>query len=571
MATRPFVRDVLAHSLRPIGRAIRAFGLVLYRRLGASGSLVVLLACLLAGVVACLPQLQSKPFRIIAGSGNKDFEDILKKWGTDHNVDIQITYKGSLDIMGLLKDGSIEYEAIWDGDSLWTSMGDVHHLIKDRESIMRSPVVFGVKRPIAEKLGWIGKEVSIQEILAAAESEKFRVWMTSATQSNSGASAYFGFLYAFAQPKDVLTSENLRDPEVRAKTKRLLATIDRVGDSSGWLVTLCLQEYDRCDAMFNYESHIIKLNQKLVQDNRAPLYIVYPTPGLGIADFPFSYVDRNKPDMEKTFLELQKYLLSDDVQKVLAARGRRVGLGGTAGIANPAVFSPDWGVDLTRGVSGLRMPDTPVIWEALDLYQTVLRKASFTVYLLDFSGSMGQATGSGDGTTGAQQLKNAMGTLLDQQEAGEYLLQGSPDDVTRVLAFDDTIINENELNDWTVEGNDPSAMKGLLARVQGLSPRNATNIYLPVARALQFMRAKGIGNRLPAIILMTDGQSNRSDIREVKNAIAATGLENVPVFGITFGDAKSDQLQELANLTGGQVFDGTKDLLTAFRKAKGNN
>ncbi len=571
MATRPFVREVLAQSIRLIVRVIRAFGLVLYRRLGASGSLVLLLACLLVGVVACLPQLQSKPFRIIAGSGNKDFEDILKKWGNDHNVDIQITYKGSLDIMGLLKDGSIDYDAIWDADSLWTSMGDVHHLIKDRESIMRSPVVFGVKRSIAEKLGWIGKEVSIQEILAAAESEKLRVWMTSATQSNSGASAYFGFLYAFAQPKDVLTSENLRDPEVRAKMQRLLATIDRTSDSSGTLRDLCEKEYDRCDAMFNYESHIIKLDQKLVQSNRAPLYIIYPTPGLGIADFPFSYVDRNRPEMEKTFLELQKYLLSDDVQKVLAARGRRVGLGGTAGIANPAVFNPNFGVDLTRGVSALRMPDTPVIWEALDLYQTALRKSSFTVYLLDFSGSMGQATGNGDGTTGAQQLKNAMSTLLDQQAASKYLLQGSPDDVTRVLAFDDTIINENELNNWTVEGNDPVALKTLLSRVQNQSVRNRTNIYLPVARALEFMKAKGIGNRLPAIILMTDGQSNTGDISEVKDAIAITGLENVPVFGITFGDADPKQLQDLANLTGGQVFDGTKDLLTAFRKAKGNN
>jgi Ca-activated chloride channel family protein len=571
VATRSLVREVLAPSIRLIGRVIRALGLVLYRRLGASGSLVLLVICLLTGVVACLPQFQPKPFRIIAGSGNSTFEPILKRWGGQNGVDVQVTYKGSLDIMRMLEDGSIDYEAIWDADSLWTSMGDRLHLIKDRESIMRSPVVFGVKRPIAEKLGWIGKEVTIQDILAAAESEKLRVMMTSATQSNSGASAYLGFLYAFAHPKDVLTSDNLRDPDVRAKMKRLLATIDRTSESSGWLRDLCAQEYDRCDAMFNYESHIIELNQGLVKSNRAPLYIVYPTPGLGIADFPFSYVDRNKPEMEKNFLELQKYLLSDAVQAELAAKGRRVGLGGMPQQANTTVFNPDWGVDVTRGVSALRMPATPVIREALDLYQTVLRKPSFTVYLLDFSGSMGQATGNGEGTTGAQQLKSAMRTLLDQQEASKYLLQGSPDDVTLILTFDNAIINENAMNDWTVEGNDPSALKALLARVEGQAVRDGTNIYLPVGRALEWMKAKGIGDRLPAIILMTDGQSNSGSIGDVKSAIATTGLENVPVYGITFGNADVKQLQNIADLTGGRIFDGTKDLLSAFRKAKGNN
>jgi len=58
--------------------------------------------------------------------------------------------------------------------------------------------------------------------------------MTSATQSNSGASAYFGFLYAFARPNGVLTAENLRNPAVRDSVKEILKSINRTSESSGW-------------------------------------------------------------------------------------------------------------------------------------------------------------------------------------------------------------------------------------------------------------------------------------------------------------------------------------------------
>ena len=47
---------------------------------------------------------------------------------------------------------------------------------------------------------------------------------------------------------------------------------------------------------------------------------------------------------------------------------------------------------------------------------------------------------------------------------------------------------------------------------------------------------------------------------------------HVPVFGVTFGaDADRSQLDNLARLTGGRVFDGTKSLADAFRAVRGYN
>ena len=548
--------------------AIRKFlasGWLKFISLVVAISAIIVLIAIIAGIYGYTPVGVCMPteFRIVAGSGNATFEPILKRFGEQQCVDISMTYKGSLDIMALLETGTVDHDAIWDADSLWTTMGDTHRLIKNRESIMRSPVVLGIKRPIAEKLGWIGKEVSVQDILAGTERQKLRLMMTSATQSNSGASAYLGFLYAFARPNNLLTSSDLQNASTRASIKKILLSIDRTSESSGWLRDLFAKEYDRYDGMFNYESHIIELNQNLLKANREPLHIVYPAPGLGIADFPLSYVNHGDGQKEKTFQKLQEYLLSTPVQQELAAKGRRVGaVGMTPDAADETVFNPTWGVDLKRVISPLRLPDAPVIREALDLYQTVLRKPSFTIYALDFSGSM-----AGEGE---RQLKQAMRILLDQQEARKYLLQGSVDDVTMIIPFDGDLRTPIYLRKGAA-GNDQPGLQEMLKQVVANTTSGGTDIYLPVEWALKTMNANGVENRLPAVILMTDGMSQSGSIEDIRTTIAETGLKNVPIYAITFGDADPSQLSALTDLTGGRVFDGTKDLISAFRRAKGNN
>ena len=148
------------------------------------------------------PPPPAPPLRIVAGSGFASFEPILKRWGQENGFDVQVSYKGSLDIMLMLESGNISADAIWEGDSMWTSLGDKQHVVKNSKSIMCSPIVFGIKRSLAKEFGWIGQDVGMQEILDTAEKRRLRVLMTSASQSNSGTSAYFGFLYAFAgQPE----------------------------------------------------------------------------------------------------------------------------------------------------------------------------------------------------------------------------------------------------------------------------------------------------------------------------------------------------------------------------------
>ncbi len=498
---------------------------------------------------------------ILSGSENMTLEPLIQDFARLHHVSIQMNYAGSVEIMRDLQGGQIAADAVWPANSFWISLGDSHHQVKQAQSIMRTPVVFGVKKSVAARLGWVGKPVTVERILQAAEADKLRYMMTSATQSNSGVSAYLGYLSAFAGRPETLTSKDLTDPQVQGKIKRILGTINRSSGSSGWLKDLFIANYDRYDAMVNYESVIIETDQQLVAQGKEPLYVIYPEDGLALADSPLGYVDKGDADKAKLFGDLQHYLLSPTAQKQILAKGRRVGLLGlTIDHPDTAVFNPDWGINTRRVLSPIRFPDQAVVAQALDLYQTTFRKPSLTVYCVDFSGSM---TGNG----GEAGVKNAMHLLLDQDKARSLLLQAAPTDITIIIPF-----NSQPLNRWTVRGNDPAALHQLTAEVDGLQADGGTDIYTPVIQGLDLLKqTRDLDKYFPAIILMTDGQSNTgATFADLQAHLAQSGLQ-VPVFAIAFGGADKTQLGQITGATSGKLFDGSRDLGAAFREAKGYN
>ena len=416
---------------------------------------------------------------------------------------VEFTHKGSVDTMLELQAGAGAYDAVWPASSMWLSLGNTGNVVSQTKSIMTTPVVFAVKRPVAERLGWIGRDVMVADILAAAESGQLRYMTTSATQSNSGAMAYLGYLYAFAGQPDVLTKEMLHDPAVAEKTKRILSLVDRTAGASGFLRDLFLQQYDAFDGMVNNESAVITANQRLVQEGRDPLYVIYPVDGLAIADWPLGFVDHGDADKAEFFREFQDFMLSEEAQAKLLAEGRRVGIGMNPVGADPAVFNPDWGIDLNRVIVPITLPPADVIEEALMLYQTALRKPSFTVFCLDFSGSM-----EGKGAT---DLKTAMRVLLEPEQAARYLLQPSSGDITIVLPFNGGVIDQ-----WRADGNDPTVLRDLLAKVTAQQPDGGTDIYDCVVAGLDAMQSIDTESYAPAIILMTDGRSNEGEFADVR-------------------------------------------------------
>lgn len=515
--------------------------------------------------IATGPDPANADLVIVSGSENKELQPIIDDWARSEGKQVAVIYKGSVDIYRSLQQGAaMPYDAIWPANHLWIELGDTQKVVKHEQSIMRSPVVLGVEKSIAQQLGWDQREVSIQDILDAAEQKRFRLAMTSATQSNSGASAYLGFLYAMAGYPDTLTQQHLQDPAVREKVKRLLSTTNRSAGSSGWLKEAFVEHPDRFDAMFNYEALLIEANQVLTQRGQEPLYVVYPQDGLSVADSPLGFIDKGDKAKEELFLKLQQYLLSADVQKQIENMGRRTGLLGMT-VSNPdkAIWNPAWGIKTDKNIASIPTPQQAVIQEALNMYQTELRKPSLTVWVLDVSGSM-----SGQGI---HDLKQAMTTLLDPALASEHLLQAGANDVTFMIPF-----NSKVQAVWKVEGNNPAQLATALQNVQSLEASGGTDLYEGLVIALQQLRyyeAEGtLWNYLPAIVAMTDGRSDDANLfafQETLRTLPFAG--DVPIHAIAFGDADEGQMQALTAQSVGRFFKVKDDLPGVLRDAKGYN
>ena len=508
---------------------------------------------------------------IMAGSESKLIEPIIHECARQNNITVSMHYSGSVDMMLALKNKDFPHDAVMPASSIWLRLGDqAFRRIKEEASIMRSPVGLGIKTSLARQLGWIGRDVTVQEILDAVQDRKIRFAMTSATQSNSGFSSYMGMLMALAGSPDVLTEAHLEEPGLQDKVRQLLSGVSRGSGSSGWLMETFVKDYDRLDAMFNYESMIIAANQRLEDLNKEPLYVVYPVDGLAVADSTLGFV--NKPEQPDNaakldaFIRLRDCLISDATQQKILSTGFRAGLIGMNPDSAPkAIYNSDWGIDLKRTISPIVWPDATVTYKALTLYQTVFRKPSLTVFAIDCSGSM-----KGEGL---RNLKDALANLFDSQQASTYLIQTGQKDITIVLPFDDRLLWAEPL---ILEGNDPAGLERLIEAVNSLEPRGGTNIYLPVAEAWRLFTTFGdrFYDYLPSVILMTDGHSNRGSFDEMMQfwSQLKAPFDLPPVFSILYGKASDSQLKEISKATFGRVFDGRKDgLEKAFRSAKGYN
>ena len=436
-------------------------------------------------------------------------------------------------------------------------MFDSQRRVKSIKSIAQSPVILGLRRSKAEELGWIGAKVASKDILAAVAAGKLKFLMTSATQSNSGAAAYLAMLAASIGKPDLIETGDLDREDVRTAVRTVLSGVQRSSGSSGWLGELYLdgeRKGAHYDGLWNYEAVIKELNDTLRSEQKEQLYAIYPVDGVSVADSPLGFVDRGRgKEVETFFNELQIFLVGPEAQGRIAQTGRRIELIRGKNIAGDG----ETNLDPSRQLTVVRTPEPAVIQKALNIYQDALRRPSLTALCLDLSGSM-----QGLGET---QLLEAMKFLLTPQRTREMLVQWTREDHIIVLPFDDHVL-------WREEaGGADGDQSRLLQRALTLRAGGGTDFYTCAAEALRMMQPLlKDGRHLPAIVIMTDGKS-QGEFSTFETPWRKDPYR-VPVFGITFGqDADKSQLDNLAKLTGGRVFDGTKSLAEAFRAVRGYN
>ena len=487
---------------------------------------------------------------VLAGSELQDIApmsaDIVAKTG----VTLKFDYVGTLTGAEEIANGQIgNHQLAWFSSTNYLALlpgGKGKLGVSTR--IMQSPVVLGVKHSVAQSLGWsANSSVTWKDIAAAASAGRFRFGMTNPSASNTGFSALVGVATALSGASGALTINDINATQLTGFFSGLQLT----AGSSGFLADTYTRNQDRVDGLINYESVLLSLNAggRL----REPFDLVYPRDGIITAGYPLVLLDPSKRDL---YDKLTAYFTSADVQRQLMTMTAR----------RPVLSS----IKLDS-----RFP-TQVLFEApfpgsLDVVDTLIEqyldnftKPSHTVYVLDLSGSM-------EGER-LDMLKQAFHLLTDPNSQGveRFARFRSREEVT-IITFNDHVLDNR---DFTVmNATQPDQLRPISDYVDSLTAGGATAIYDAMDEAYRVAdqaRTSDPGHFV-SVVLMTDGENNSGeDAGSFSSSLQQLQHHDIPAFPILFGEGNLQELQQIADQTGGKLFNSQQaSLASTFEEIRG--
>ncbi|MEV8432141.1 vWA domain-containing protein [Streptomyces chartreusis] len=473
--------------------------------------------------------------RVLASSELSDMAPVLDRIADDTGIEVRPTYMGTLDAVELLAKGKADGRY----DALWLSSNDYLRLrpeaarkVVSETPVMSSPVAVGIRSTQLGKLGFEPDDVTWSQIEQAVQDGRLTYGMTDPARSNSGFATLVSVASALSGAQSALT-----DADVAKATPRLKEFFKGqklTSGSSGWLAT-AYKRRGNVDALLNYES---------VLKGIPGLTVIRPKDGVVTADYPLSSLASTNTATREDVRRLTEALRGDGIQRLITERTHR----------RPVVSSVDPAPGLDTGRRReLPFPGTRSVADGLlESYENELRRPSRTVYVLDTSGSM-----EGDRL---EQLKKALSDLTgDFREREEVTLMPFGSGVKSVATH-------------VVDPADPKAgLAGIREETDALTAEGDTAIYTSLQAAYQHL---GSGrDTFTSIVLMTDGENTAGADSAGFHAFYA-GLDRerraTPVFPILFGDSNRSELENIAELTGGRLFDARKGSLDgAFEEIRG--
>ncbi|UXX95192.1 VWA domain-containing protein [Streptomyces sp. AD2-2] len=473
--------------------------------------------------------------RVLASSELSDMTPVLDQVRKDTGIAIRPTYMGTLDAVDLLAKGKVDGQY----DALWLSSNDYLRLRPDAAKkvvsetpVMSSPVAIGVKNATVKTLGWTPDKVTWSQLEQAVQDGRLTYGMTDPARSNSGFSTLVSVASALSGAQSALT-----DADVTKATPRLKEFFKGqklTSGSSGWLAT-AYQRRGTVDALLNYES---------VLKGIPGLTVIRPSDGVVTADYPLTSLASTDATTRENVRRVTTDLRTDALQKLITTRTHR----------RPVVASvpPASGLDTSRRRE-LPFPGSRSVADGLlDSYENKLRRPSRTVYVLDTSGSM-------DGDRLSRLKKALTGLTRDFRQREEVTL----------MPFGSAV---KSVRTHVVSPSDPQAgLDAIRADTKALSADGNTAIYTSLEKAYEHLGSGG--DTFTSIVLMTDGENTTGAKAEDFDGFYGqlpTAQRDIPVFPILFGDSDKAELQHIADLTGGRLFDAQQGSLDgAFEEIRG--
>jgi Ca-activated chloride channel family protein len=380
---------------------------------------------------------------------------------------------------------------------------------------------------------------------------------------------------ALSDTEKTFTLKDLQANKVQKILKDIQKSVRFYSDSTGYLGdSMGVRGPRGLSAAIVYESVVIDLNsrEEVKKGTQPRVQAIYPIDGTFYSDHPVGIVQREwvTQDQKDAAEKYISFLLEKEQQERAAFFGFRPG--------DPKIkveggkFTKEFGVDPAKPDQKhvREAPDANVVEEIIKIWEKE-RKGTQIVLALDISLSM-----------------NDFNKIERAKEWAQSLIQGLGDkNSLTLMTFNHRLETVQELVALTEENK-----KALCKAIDGLNPRGGTRLYDAIDAAyekLQNAHDTEEAGAIQMILLLSDGCDTRSEMQVEKllNHLKAGGTAPV-IFSVAYdipgmkgrpkpGDPDRpdmDFLEELARITGGQVFQADpvniKKALTAINSLSGS-
>ncbi len=462
--------------------------------------------------------------------------------------------KGSGDSIRELLDGKRQAHLCSPASAAFIELGNAESvektgkpLIGTTQSLVRSPVVIAMWKPMAEALGWGKKPIGWAEILDMADRPegwathghpewgKFKFGHTHPKFSNSGLISLLAEVYAGSGKTKELTIANVNSPDVRHYVESIEKSIVHYGESTGFFGK----------KMFTYGPEFLSaavLYENLVIESYDPKYqlpfpivAIYPQEGTFWSDHPAGIVEREWVTSEhhQAAKIYMNFLLAKPQQEKAINYGFRPA---DSSIPLTAPLDQSHGINPKEPVTLLEVPPAYIILEIFTLW-TERKKHTDVALVLDISGSM-----KGDKMTNAKEGAKKFLTAL-----------GEADSIS-LVAFN------HQLNWLAKQSPIQTERQAVVEKINGLFANGNTSLYDAVADTHQYLKKNPQAEKIAAIVVLSDGQDTSSQLKleELLKQIQLTESSSILVFPVGYGeDADKTVLENFAKATKTKVYQGS--------------
>lgn len=471
----------------------------------------------------------------------------------------------------------------------WRADADKPNIVpKGSQSLVKTPLVIAMPRPMAEALGWPDNQIGWSDLAELSENPKgwgahghpewgkFKLGKTNPNFSTSGLNATIAAYFAATGVSSDLTIKQVEAKSTEQFVQKLEKSVVHYGDTTLTFLENMAREAEQgkgltyVSAVTVEEKSVLDFNEGNPTGNPAtagqkpkptvPLAAVYPKDGTLLSDNPWLVLDVDwVSDAKKQAAgDLLSWLLEPAQQERFTQAGFRSSDGQPGDVLNQ-----ENGL-LPQGPSNVLSPPAPPVLAKLQQNWDNLRKRARVLLVMDVSGSMGQPVPS----AGRSKLALA-------QDGAINTLDGlASDDEVGLWIFSTELGPKDEpYRDLVPIQNGSVAIPKMKQDIAALVADGGTGLYATLRVAQADMLKNLLTDRINAIVLLSDGKNEYPADTDLSSLLAQLSGESVDtsvrVFTIGYGEsADIEALKAIADASRGHFYDaadpaGIEEVLTS--------